>query len=738
MTSKTCSNGALVRENLRRFWWVSALYFIALFFVIPFRLLISLDSIKNELLWAAERAAELGVPISEVYTYDLFNFTGGLEAVAFIIVPVFIAGLLYSYMNKRKSIDTIHALPIKRTKLFSLNALSGVIIYTLPLVATCIISAIAISIAGLWPYVPVSLMFLWLIQSVLYLSVFFAIACFFSVLSGNVLVMAILTYIFSALPVILYGAVSGTLSLWMYGYDFSGSISDIWIDISPGSYVFKSAMSGIDPAASPLPGILYLVFALVMFLLACLLYKKRRSENTASTIAFGAAKPIIKYILSVLFAILFGSVIYFIANRENAVQLIIGYLVGAAIAYLILHAVIHRDIRAIKTGKAGLIILLIVIFGASMALTFDVTGYQKRVPEAGEVTAVYFDPFGYNNSDARIGTGYQSPESIELIRKIHQSCVDAKFNSHYSLTLDRTETPPLYERTPDTPSVYPEDQSYYTINTLLRYDLGGRELTRRYTLTPEAYETYLPELLATEEGKRNTFVILNEEMFVYPGKLSISDNYGVSHEISDPAQVRLVIDALKRDILEDPEPFTTKLQEPSLGSINFTARLVDKSGNVLNGETPDEIVDYAYPMGGYTVDSTETGYSVKAGYRNTIAAAAQCGVELKPLDTADISTIRLYANLEMFDTVSGEMTDDFFNTHDGTVTVSDPEEIAQVYGSIKEYTRMSRGMENPYFYEVEVTVRTNNGTANLYYTVDASALPGFVYERMEVKNPFAD
>ncbi|MBR2743024.1 MAG: hypothetical protein IKD89_05475 [Clostridia bacterium] len=730
MTSKKCSNGALVKENLRRFWWIAALYFIALFFAIPFRLLVSLQSIENELVWAAEEAARQGVRVSDVYTYDLFNFTGGAEAVAFFIIPVFIAGLLYSYMNKRKSMDTIHALPIKRMKLFSLNALSGVVLYTLPLVITCIISAIIITSAGLWPYIPAWQMLLWFVQSMLSLSVFFAIACFFSVLAGNVLVMAILTYIFSSLPMIFYGAVTGTASIWMYGFS-TPSDMPLLMDITPSFYVFRSAVDMIDPEKAPLIAVGYLIFAVVMYLLACLLYQNRRSENTTSTIAFGAAKPIIKYILSILFAILFGSIIYLLGGANNIVNLIVGYLVGAAIAYLIIHAVIHKDIRAIKTGKRGLIILLVVIFAGSMALMFDAGGYQRRVPDPDDVSAIYFDPMGYRNCGPEYGTGYKTPENKELIRKIHQSCVDAKFGSNYSFTTGRTEVPPLYFKTPDTPEKYTEGEYYYTLNTDIKYDLGGRELTRNYSLTPEAFETYLPRLLASEEGKRNTFAILNEEMFVYPDNLTISDVYGNAHLIKDRGQIKLIIDALKADVLADETPFSTELQKPSIGSLEFVALLVDKNGEVVsNGDC--DVYDYAY-LSDYTVDSASTSYTVKPYYSNTIAAAAACGAELAPMDTADISTIRLYPNIDAFTPLSGEWTDKDYE-EDHSIIITDPAEIAAVYGAMRESARLGAYFE-PSFYQCEVVTHNGNAANTLYYEVDVSALPDFVFERMGVINP---
>jgi len=213
MTSIKCSSMGFIKENLRRFWWVAALYFVCLFFVSPFRLITRADYYNERIARALELSAESGLPVTEYFSSSFCDFSGGIEAIAFFVLPVFIAGLLFSYMNTRKNIDTIHALPIKRSKLFAINAVSGVILYTVPLILTTVILAIVISVFGFWGYFTLPSLIIWLLNSLLYLTIFFGMACFFSICTGNVLVMAILTYVFSTLPLILYYVVVGTADM---------------------------------------------------------------------------------------------------------------------------------------------------------------------------------------------------------------------------------------------------------------------------------------------------------------------------------------------------------------------------------------------------------------------------------------------------------------------------------------------------------------------------------------------
>jgi len=731
MTSIKCSSMGFIKENLRRFWWVAALYFVCLFFVSPFRLITRADYYNERIARALELSAESGLPVTEYFSTNFFDFSGGIEAIAFFVLPVFIAGLLFSYMNTRKNIDTIHALPIKRSKLFAINAVSGVILYTVPLILTTVILAIVISVFGFWGYFTLPSLIIWLLNSLLYLTIFFGMACFFSICTGNVLVMAILTYVFSTLPLILYYVVVGTADMWLYGYVYPSDES-FWIAISPAGYIVEAVSEGVDASASPVSGIIYLIFALVMLALSCFLYTKRRSEASSSTIAFVPAKPIIKYLLTFLAAVLAGTLLYAITGESHIGILVLGYLVGGAVAYLILHSIIQKDIRAIKKGVRGLAISLVVILVISAALCFDIFGYQKRVPTSDEVTAVYFDPVHFGNSSEVFGTGYTSEENVERIIALHQASVDAKFNENYSYTTMRTSRPAVENRT--------VSGRYYGTYADFNYDLGGKEMLRSYSLPLDGFMTIVPEILKTEEGKFNTFSILNEKMFVYPEKLTVVDAYHNEHVINRPDQVKMLIDAMKADILADEHPIDFELMAPHYGYLSFDAKLVNADGSLSALYTPES---YAQPTSFvsvdavYAVDVTHTQYYVKPTYKNTIEAAAKCGIELKPADYSNIMTLRIdpdYINEEMFE--SYEDYDNFmreiYDRNNGIV-IKDPVQIAQIAEAFAD-TSPSGHTYDDYYFTATAEFKSPHGVV-ISYVLDPDKTPDFLYEMIGMPNP---
>jgi ABC-2 type transport system permease protein len=135
----------------------------------------------------------------------------------------------------------------------------------------------------------------------------------------------------------------------------------------------------------------------------CVVYKKRQSESAGSVLAFNQSIPVVKYILMFCSTVLFGSLLFAFSSPKDVSLLILGYIIGAALSYMIVQSLIYKDVRAIKKHYKGMIIYIVIFLVFVMTLCFDIYGYQKRVPQVSEVKTVYFiNPLGnynYQNSD---------------------------------------------------------------------------------------------------------------------------------------------------------------------------------------------------------------------------------------------------------------------------------------------------------------------------------------------------
>ena len=88
MTSKTSLSKELIQKglfsgNIKRFWWLSALYTIALLLVLPFNHLLLGISAENEWAWEGlKRSLELSTGFSE------------FQIILIYTMPVFLAAIL--------------------------------------------------------------------------------------------------------------------------------------------------------------------------------------------------------------------------------------------------------------------------------------------------------------------------------------------------------------------------------------------------------------------------------------------------------------------------------------------------------------------------------------------------------------------------------------------------------------------------------------------------------------------
>ena len=102
MTLRTSLSDKLIQKglfasNLKRFWWLSALYTIALLIILPINHLLLGTSTENEWAWEGlKRSLELSTAYSE------------FQIVLIYTVPVFLAVLLFIYLHFNRSTAAIH------------------------------------------------------------------------------------------------------------------------------------------------------------------------------------------------------------------------------------------------------------------------------------------------------------------------------------------------------------------------------------------------------------------------------------------------------------------------------------------------------------------------------------------------------------------------------------------------------------------------------------------------------
>jgi len=347
----------LIKENLRRYWAVSAISFLVYFLSGVFPIL--MDG-----FW------------QQYFIESLLKNHHPPYMMAHLFVPVITGVVIFRYLQTAASVTSLHAMPFTRATLFNSHVLSGLILITLPIILTGLILLIVLK--PLYYIYTVN----WMWESFIIILVMYVVTVFAGLVTGNSLMHISAGFGFNFLipglfsVFILYGM------QFLHGFTSSPELSSVILALSPYLQVFDNG--GQFPPALQ---ILYVLNALILFVLSMFLYYKRKLERASESFVFGFMITVISYIIA--FFGMTGLGFYFAAVGYNDLYLYPGFLTGALIFFLIGRMVVKKTFRIFDRNTARSLctyVLLAAVFVCSFA--FDLTGFEKRVPDERNIRGV--------------------------------------------------------------------------------------------------------------------------------------------------------------------------------------------------------------------------------------------------------------------------------------------------------------------------------------------------------------
>lgn len=408
MKSKTSLfSPGLSRNILSRFWPLWLLYLGALLVQLPVTV-----------------SGYLAQGISVRYTMDrILQLSVDVAGYA-MIASVLSVMAAFSYLYSKRSCSLINALPLRRDTAFVTACLTGLLPLLLAEVLTWLISLgiFAGSETALPEYLNS-----WLLAALLSTLASYGFALFCAMLTGHILALPVLFLALNAAVYVLEALVQTLLNTLVYGYEGGTSISRL----SPLPYAGKALRVIADPASGSLEPefillgmdslAVYAVVGVLFIVPALLLYRRRKMERVGDVVAIKALEPVFKYCASVYAALGLGALLA--ETTDNALgsgllgsaMLALLLVLGAALGYYAAEMLLQKSLRVFRSRMRGLLIVWAVLLLGVAAAVFDLTGYEKRVPETDDIESVVIINDGRVTGDA---------ESIELTREIHQTAID--------------------------------------------------------------------------------------------------------------------------------------------------------------------------------------------------------------------------------------------------------------------------------------------------------------------------
>ena len=412
----------LFRSQLKHTWPLWLGYTALWLFLVPVALFSELSTYQGS--YSAADASSL-----------LLN--AGVRGGVFIsfVFGLFFAMLSFSHLTQSRATNGFHALPVRRETIFLTAYLTGLFCQLSTILVTFLLGA-AVS-------APLHLSF-WsvtgadmgsaMLEAVFFYS--FAVLCM--MMTGQILAAPVFYFVGNILVPGMEYLLRNFAGNFLYGY--SGHTDVALGFLSPPLYMYTEVdIASIETCESDSYYVTayalehrsfmilaaYALAGLVIALIALLLYRTRKSEMTGSTVAFPWATPIFKYGVAFCTAVALGQFLYYFlfgqyrsSGNDSLPGTILCMAAAGLVGYFAAEMLIKKSFRVFRTGAKGAAIVSLALVLLGVAMSFDLTGYEKRVPDESEIESVYYTFSGMTN----VTTG--DADTIRRLTAAHRAIVE--------------------------------------------------------------------------------------------------------------------------------------------------------------------------------------------------------------------------------------------------------------------------------------------------------------------------
>jgi len=447
MRSGTSCSKTLIRSDWRRFWPVGFLYAFISFFMLPMPLWINRRAVY--IADYAEPGAYGAVADRAVHVAETV-----METIPGFVILGFFFGLVlamavYAYLMSGKSVGLMHALPVSRDRQFLSHFAAGLSMLT---AANCLTFLLALLMEAMTGGAAVGSLLLWLVITELTGFFFLAFATLACVVTGWLLAVPVIyagwnfmvwayDVILRALAGLLYpsygdGVSFGTAVDWLTPVvKLTQETSRRYVIIPPEG----ALMGGVSKRAMAAV-LIYAAVGVVMLALACVLNRARQSETAGDAIAFRPLRPVARYVISIAAGLALGTLVYEMVSSggRNAAGMIAWQLIMGGLVYCAVEMLLRKTYKIFdRRTAAGLLALWLVLAGTCLAMKYDVTGVEKRVPQPDRVERadVYVFAAGLPQTTVSDGETLQAVVELHelLIQRRDMEARDGKFGVNYRL-----------------------------------------------------------------------------------------------------------------------------------------------------------------------------------------------------------------------------------------------------------------------------------------------------------------
>lgn len=487
-----------------------------------------------------------------------------------VIIPMVVCVIIFSYLQKSRSISFYHSLPVCRRALFISNVLSGLAVMYIPVILVYVFFLVVSKNLG---FCPTAELTQWLVIACVEELFYFSIGVFAMIIVGNSFVAIGIYAVVIFLPEYIFRLLENLVKPVVFGYAGSDrtvflrkfSPRDVFDNIefdfrydmeSPATLTIRNFTSTV---------IVMFLISLTLLVLAVLIYRKRKSEASGDILAVKWFSTVATWCPAFFFAVLMTSIITggiaggFLDKYSIVLKIVVAvsFAIFGFMGYNAVSLLVPREKLIIREQikPAAIFTAFMLVFGIGF-LIFS-SCIEKYSPDTADISEI---SVAYEGNTVKISQA----DLVDGFKSIHKKAVEGKTNwlkNHGGQGVDEV-----------------------SVNFTLK---SGRTVCRNYCLSKA--DGVGEELLVfcDDNFMRLIFGDFDYNQVIICPSGSESTEYGLGVGIKNsPETARRVYDALSEDV--------------EAGRIIFSEALNGRTA----GSDPEEIIFYVFFMNMESPDST--------------------------------------------------------------------------------------------------------------------------------------
>ena len=464
-------NRTLFRKNLGRYW---PLWGFASFagFLVPAAALVQMVQSGNMAL------APLAVRQSYYY------LVGDIVPVVSLGYAILCAMAVWSYLYNPRSVGLMHTLPIRREGLFLTNLLSGLAMMLIPYaVAGLFATLLSLCCGGFDAWGTLVTILGITGQSV----AFFGIATFCAFLTGNAFALPALYFLLNFLAPLGDWLCNLFARGFLFGFtsSYSGSVDFLcpvlyllriyadseYVTVQDSAMDYHSELSAVSLANAWYIAA-YAAVGLLLLALAYLLYRRRESERAGDVVAVRCFRPVFRFGVAALSALLGGRLLYAllwesfqVGDTFSPVPMAIFLIIAGLIGYYAASMLLAKSLRVFRGSAVGALCLVAACIAFCAGMRYDLFGIERRIPDGSEIAQLEL----YVANNTYYLTPEDQPELLAGAQELQRTLIDQKFLIESNYETYR------HGSTSSDPDVYTNIRYVYTLKS-------GAAVERFYTV----------------------------------------------------------------------------------------------------------------------------------------------------------------------------------------------------------------------------------------------------------------